>query len=63
DVLLVAPGFNLLEADGEPILEEIGAVYGFDGASSQGDVDAKDFGLFNEKMLDPAPTMLKATAT
>lgn len=57
DALLVAPGFNLLEADGEPILEEIGAVYGFDGASSQGLIEAGDadfilFGSYSESHIE-----------
>ena len=41
DALLTAPGFNLVEADGEVILEEIGAVYGFSGDRT-GDINAAD---------------------
>ncbi|MFT5681242.1 MAG: hypothetical protein ACI8RZ_002148 [Myxococcota bacterium] len=56
DALLVAPNFNLLEADGEPILEEIGAVYGFDG-DSQGSIDATDadfvlYGSYSESHIE-----------
>jgi hypothetical protein len=44
DALLTAPNLSLLEPDGEVILEEIGAVYGFN-AASQGTISADDADL------------------